>query len=95
MQLARAGGMESFPAYSVLLRLARLRLNDPGFRTLRNDIIDEWHACYVPYASIAALDRRTAARYRDARPRGSEHLSQSLEGVLSLIADGPAGQALG
>jgi hypothetical protein len=42
--LARAGGISACPAYEVFQSLNVTRLKDPTYRTVRNTILDEWHA---------------------------------------------------
>lgn len=73
--LAKAGGLGGFPAYNVFQQLHRIRLGDARYATSDNDLIDEWHACYYPYADLTALDRRTVSRCAAARLPGRESLS--------------------
>lgn len=65
--IKHAGGLSAFPMLFVMLTIARERLIYPGKKTKRNDIIDEYHASYSPYAAVTTLDGPTFARYRDAK----------------------------
>lgn len=88
--LKRVGGLAAFPSYQIFQRLAVLRLNDVNFRTEINDLFDEWHACYVPYVDLMLLDRRTAARYHDAKLPNQERVLATIEdAVLWLRAQSP------
>ena len=81
----RVGGIAAFPAYNVFQALALTRLRDNRFSTKPNDLIDEWHACYSPYASLTALDRGTAARCRSAKIPGVERITETPEGLVELV----------
>ena len=84
--LAQAGGLAGFPAYNVFQQLHRIRLGDARFPTSENDLVDEWHACYYPYANVTALDRRTVARCAAAQLPGRERLTYQLGSVPQLLA---------
>lgn len=82
-----AGGLTGFPAINVAHSLARTRLNDESFPSVPNDVFDEWHACYAPYAAVAALDRGTAARFRMARLPDASRVTHRLQDVQQLLAN--------
>lgn len=84
--LKRAGGLAAFPAYNVFQQLHRIRLGDGRFATKANDLLDEWHACYYPYADVTALDRATVARCRSARLPGLDRVTARLGDVPALLA---------
>lgn len=52
--IEKAGGLEGFPAYCVWHHLHRDRLGDKHFPVEPNDIIDEIHACYLPYVPVTS-----------------------------------------
>jgi hypothetical protein len=65
--LAESGGLAGFPSYEVAQELGLTRLRDARYVTDPNDVPDEWHAAYAPYATVTALDRRTIGRLRSTR----------------------------
>ena len=83
--LRRAGGLSGFPANNIAHSLARVRLSDERFRTEENDLIDEWHACYVPYCIAMALDRRTAARFRTAHLPEANRVTHRLDELPAIL----------
>jgi len=83
--LKRAGGIQGFPAYHVYQGLTLTRLKDTRFPTSPNDLIDEWHALYSPYATATALDRRTVARCRSARLPHMARITARLEDVPGIL----------
>lgn len=82
-----AGGLTGFPGINVAHSLARTRLNDESFPSESNDVMDEWHACYAPYAAVIALDRRTAARFRMAHLPDAPHVTHRLQDVPQILAN--------
>lgn len=84
--LERAGGLGAFPAYNVFQQLHRIRLGDAKFATKPNDLLDEWHACYLPYADLTALDRATVARCISARLPGLDRVTARLADVPTILA---------
>jgi hypothetical protein len=83
--LDRAGGLSGFPSYQVYQSLNLTRLKDAMYKSTRNDILDEWHAIYAPYADVAALDRTTVGRLRSTRLPISERVTRSLKDVPVLL----------
>jgi hypothetical protein len=86
--LERAGGPAGFPATNVSHSLARLRLNDDSFAPSKNDVLDEWHACYLPYCGAMVLDRRTTARVRMTHVPDVARVTHRLADVPDLLATG-------
>ncbi len=83
--LERAGGVPGFPAYNVFQSLFLTRLRDGGFATGPNDIVDEWHTCYLPYTQAIALDRRTVGRCRSARLADLGRVASSLGELVPIL----------
>ncbi len=84
--LQRAGGIQGFPAYHVCQALTLTRLKDTRFPTSRNDLIDEWHALYSPYATVTALDRATVGRCKSAKLPHISRITARLEDVPGILA---------
>jgi hypothetical protein len=84
--LARAGGMRGFPAYHVYQALTLTRLRDTRFPTVANDLVDEWHALYSPYAAVTALDRATVGRCRSAKLPHISRITARLEDVPGILS---------
>lgn len=89
---ARAGGVTGFPSINVAHSLARTRLRDPRYPADANDQIDEWHACYAPYVAAMALDRRTAARFRDAQLPDASKVTHQMHEMPAILANLPTTQ---
>ena len=83
--LRRAGGLAALPGYQVFQELGRTRLADERYETDLNDMIDEWHACYSPYADLTALDRRTIGRMRSARLPSLARATSDLTDVATWL----------
>jgi hypothetical protein len=83
--LRKAGGVAGFPAINVAHSLSRTRLKDESYPAAENDIMDEWHACYLPYCAAMALDRRTAARFRMTRLPGAHLVTHVLEEIPAIL----------
>jgi hypothetical protein len=81
----RAGGVPGFPAYNVFQSLSLTRLRDGGFAPGPTDIVDEWHACYLPYSYATALDRRTVGRCRSAKLPHIDRLAISLADLVPML----------
>jgi hypothetical protein len=62
-------------------------LNDETFPSESNDVMDEWHACYAPYASAVALDRRTAARFQMTHLREASRVTHRLQDVQAILTN--------
>ena len=86
--LERAGGLSACPAYEVYQSLNVTRLRDPKYRTVRNTIMDEWHAAYTPYVSVMALDKATARRFRSTRLPVAERVAERIDEIPSILARG-------
>ena len=81
------GGLAAFPALNVGHSLARTRLQDEGFPSESNDVMDEWHACYAPYTDVIALDRRTAARFQMTHLPEASKVTAKLQDVPRILAN--------
>jgi hypothetical protein len=86
--LSTVGGLAGFPAYQVWQELGLTRLKDTHFNTKRNDILDEWHACYAPYAAACALDGPTFARLRSTKLPCVGKCTQRLEQITRILDAG-------
>jgi len=84
--LARAGGLSACPAYEVFQSLNVTRLKDTKYRTVRNTILDEWHAAYTPYVTAMALDRATARRFKATRLPVTKRVTERLNDITSIVA---------
>ncbi len=84
--LTKAGGVQGFPAYHVFQAMALTRLKDTGFQTVSNDLVDEWHALYSPYAAVTALDRATVGRCKSAKLQHIDRITARLEDVPGMLA---------
>jgi hypothetical protein len=82
-----AGGIDGFPGLGLTLRLQQGRSKDGGFVSAANDVIDEQHAVFAPYATATALDRRTAGRVRALRISAGWRfrVTDSVAGVLRIL----------
>ena len=83
--LHRVGGLEAFPSYCISQGLTVLRLNDERYKTERNDLLDEWHACYTPYVDLMLLDKKTVARYRNAKLPYQDRVYSRLEDAVQQM----------
>lgn len=81
----RAGGLDAFPAYQVWHALFSDRLGDPNYPTEPNDILDETHACYLPYVDAMALDRTTLGRLRNTGLDVVDRATRRLAEVPDLL----------
>lgn len=83
----RAGGLDGFPAYYVWHQLHYDRLGDEQFPVEPNDILDEIHACYLPYVDALAVDRRTLGRLRNTNLESVDRAARTLEDTLDIITN--------
>ncbi len=57
-EIVRAvGGSVGFPSLNMFHRTIEQRLRQVSQKSTRNDIFDDYHAAYAPYAAVTALDR--------------------------------------
>ena len=84
--LKRAGGVQAFPAFHVFQAMHLTRLKDTGFPTSANDLIDEWHALYSPYATATALDRATVGRCKSGKLPHISRITARLEDVPIILS---------
>lgn len=83
--IEQVGGIAGFPAFHVYQALGLTRLRDGMYASTRNDVIDESHAVYVPYAALTVLDRTTRGRFRSARlPHGERVFHRLVDAIPRL-----------
>lgn len=83
--IERVGGNAAFPGYQVQESLLAQRMKDPGQKSTKNDVFDEFIAFYAPYAAATALDRRTFHRARMAKLSSVPRMTRDLSQVPAIL----------
>jgi len=81
----KAGGPPAFPSLAVFHCTISERLKLADQKSTINDVLDEYHAAYAPYAAATALDRRTVARVRHGGLAEKHRVTARLEEVSTLF----------
>lgn len=83
-EIVDAIGENVCPSAAACNRLARVRLLDKS-KADPNDIVDEDHAAYAPYAAVLATDGPTAHRFRQGKVPASVRVTSRLNEVAPLF----------
>jgi hypothetical protein len=87
-----AGGPPGFPSLHTYHSTLRERLKLADQKSTRNDVFDEYHAAYAPYAAVTALDRPTVSRLKAARLNVVHRVTALLSDVLGILEKVERGQ---
>ncbi len=88
-----SGGYAAVPSLHLFHSTIGQRLRLVAQKSTRNDVFDDYHAAYAPYAATTALDRGTAARVRSAGLAERHRVTACLGDVPGLIDDVESGKA--
>lgn len=80
-----AGGPPGFPSLHTYHSTLRERLKLADQKSTKNDVFDEYHAAYAPYAAVTALDRATVSRLKAAGLNVVHRVTAFLSDVPGIL----------
>lgn len=90
--IKRVGGVSGFPARHVMDQVVALRLRTAKQKPNGNHLLDDYIACYAPYASITQMDGPATQRIIDTKVQCATRVVRDLKSIPPLLARIRAGE---